>query len=251
MKILLDGDVLLYQTAHQSAHKYDWGDGRWSYVGDAKQAYERFLAFCHELVDQHPGGLIVMISGETRHGFRKKLFKDYKANREGNPYKKAPHHSDVRQLILESKDFDVRLEENLEADDLLGLLSTPEDLIVTIDKDLHTIPALHLNLRDIYKEPVRWGHAQSYRFFMKQALMGDSIDNIPGCKGVGPVTADKILADVPLTDMWEAVVSTYQKKMKMEREEAEEFALLNARLVRILQPGEYDFETKEVKLWQP
>ena len=46
--------------------------------------------------------------------------------------------------------------------------------------------------------------------------------------------------------MWDVVVKTYDKKGNGISD-----AILNARLVRILREGDYDYDTGEVKLWNP
>ena len=70
------------------------------------------------------------------------------------------------------------------------------------------------------------------------------MDNYPGCPGIGPVRAKRILADAD--DPWAAVVQAYEKKGL-----GEEDALLQARLARILQEDTWDQENKEPILWTP
>ena len=85
------------------------------------------------------------------------------------------------------------------------------------------------------------------RWFYKQTLMGDSADNYKGCPGVGPVKADKILKEE--TDekvLWGEVVNAFEKAGLTEED-----AIENARLAYLLKDGDYNFETKEVTLWQP
>ena len=67
------------------------------------------------------------------------------------------------------------------------------------------------------------------------ALAGDAGDGILGIKGMGMVTATKILADVPDTveALWSKVLETYEKKGYTMAD-----AILNARLTRILREGD-------------
>ena len=82
-----------------------------------------------------------------------------------------------------------------EADDLIAMYATdlgPTDcVIVSLDKDLRQIPGEHYDFAKDQFETICTDSAR--RNFWTQALVGDSTDDIPGIKGVGPVTAGKIL----------------------------------------------------------
>jgi DNA polymerase-1 len=139
------------------------------------------------------------------------------------------------------KNYVVYVEDNLEGDDLLGLYSNPNTIICSIDKDLKTIPGKHYNFGkdefyDVSEEEADYNH-------LFQTLTGDATDGYPGCPGCGPKTAEKILAK---SCGWEAVQTAYNKQGLSEEE-----ALTQARVARILRPGEFDFDTNTVKLWSP
>ena len=69
------------------------------------------------------------------------------------------------------------------------------------------------------------------RRWFEMAMAGDAGDGIIGIKGMGMVTASKILADTPDTKeaLWSKVLETYEKKGYTMAD-----AILNARLTRIL-----------------
>ena len=249
-KILIDGDVLLYQVTHQTCQKTDWGDGRWTYEGDENAAVERFRAFLEEIAEAYPawsGPMVIPFSVPTAALFRRDVYAEYKGNRDdADTFKKPPHFTAVKERVLADPTLNTFQEPNLEGDDLLGIYADEDDLILTIDKDLHTVPAYHVNMQAVGAEPRKVSRAEAYRFFLKQTLMGDRVDNIPGAKGVGPVTAEKILDSHQVgNSLWEHVVA---KGFKGNEDEA----LMNARLTYILQhEDDYNFETKEVRLWTP
>lgn len=91
---------------------------------------------------------------------------------------------------------------DLEADDALSIDAfrlmemgdTP--IVATHDKDLDMIPCEHFMVHS--KEQYHVLEEDAIGLFFKQCLTGDATDNIPGIKGVGPVTADKILANCSL-----------------------------------------------------
>jgi DNA polymerase-1 len=89
-------------------------------------------------------------------------------------------------------------------------------------------------------------------YHLMQTLTGDPTDNYSGCKGVGPVKAEKLL---PATDhdqawdgalAWERVSEAFNKAGLTDDD-----ALTQARIARVLRHGDYNFETAEVRLWTP
>ncbi len=90
----------------------------------------------------------------------------------------------------------------------------------------------------------------AHYFFWTQTLTGDTCDGFPGCPGIGPKKAHKIildmLLDVDSRTEWSFIVEAYQKKGLTEAD-----ALVQARVARILQHTDYDFVNKKVILWNP
>jgi len=54
------------------------------------------------------------------------------------------------------------------------------------------------------------------QFFHEQLLTGDSVDNIPGVEGIGPVKAKKILKDKNLIEQFESILETYKIHYKKD-----------------------------------
>ena len=144
------------------------------------------------------------------------------------------------------------MQDEVEADDLIGIFSTQlkswkeSYAILSGDKDLKQIPGrrMWLDGQETYNSI-----ADAQRQFWMQVLQGDRVDGVEGCPGYGEATAAKVVNQLDLNkplDCWETVVQCFEKKGKDE-----EYALLQARLVRILQAGEYDFRKKTVTLWNP
>jgi DNA polymerase-1 len=149
-------------------------------------------------------------------------------------------------------------QDELEGDDLMGILSTQEPgkfTICSIDKDMLQIPGRHFNWTKS-KRTVVTRTAADHMFYM-QVLTGDPGDGYTGIPRVGKVKAEKILTWVldkrelatkesNQRDYWAAVVGAYK-----EAGLTEDDALQQARVARILRAGEYDFATRKVKLWTP
>lgn len=244
--MLADGDMIVYRIAAAAEQATDWGNGIWSLHSDEKAARQLLDTQIEKLMeatdcdDARPA-----YSGSNN--FRKALYPDYKANRKG---KRLPML--LKPLIEYSMETHSGFrKDELEADDVLGIWQTRakplSTVIVSGDKDMRTVPGLHYNPQkpEFGVEEVTVADAQ--RFHMIQTLQGDSVDNIPGCPTYGPVKAAKALEGIDnLVDQWEAVVDCFINKGL-----SDEDALLNARLVRILQSDNFDFTKGEVILWEP
>ena len=153
----------------------------------------------------------------------------------------------LRQYCLDN--YDAVVMDGLEADDVLGILSTEpandEKVIVSIDKDLYQIPGKiskdGITIDEVSPQEADYWH-------MMQTLCGDATDGYSGCPKVGVKTAQKILgehANVPLLDLWKRALDAY-KKVGYSIDEA----LAQARVARILRHNDYDRETGGIKLWR-
>lgn len=138
----------------------------------------------------------VILSGKKN--FRDDIYEDYKANRD--PTHKPFHYKAIKDYL--QIHHPCIISEGIEADDVMGmeqskdLILHPTELdaetcICTIDKDLNMIAGWHYNWN---KDEMYWVEPdQADEFFFQQWLTGDSADNIPGIKGIGEKTAQKIL----------------------------------------------------------
>ena len=183
--------------------------------------------------------------------FRRQLFPEYKANRKGKP-KPIGFKALKNELMQEDTAF---MFEQIEADDLLAIFATmPEAMddpvvIASGDKDLMQIPGTHVWLDQVVTEQ---SDEAAERFTYQQILTGDATDGVPGCPGIGPVTAERIVAEFDLAqplDCWQEIVRTYEKKGKVVN--PSKVATQQARLMRLLRYGDYDFNTHKVNLWNP
>lgn len=245
---LIDGDIVVWRASATAEGVRDWGDGDGpvpfvDHDGAAKNAIQitkdwAAAAKCDEI--------IVYLTPPNN--FRKSLWSEYKANRKGTA---KPAAFKTAQDALKHT-FRAHQVDGLEADDLMGIehTATPAkvSVIITLDKDLQTVPGQHFNpiksMRPFFVSPALadWN-------WMRQTLMGDRVDGIPGIPGVGPKTAEKIMASAErpgLMGLWDVVVAAYESKGLDE-----DYAVLMARLTRILQSGDYDRGTNEVTLWHP
>ena len=245
--ILIDADVVLYEVTTACEVATDWGNDMWTLHSDFKEACQRFDCWVKDMMDTLSADKAVLaFSGELN--WRKSILPTYKHNRKAKR-KPLAFHALKNYAIKTYKTF---VFENLEGDDVLGLMAgTPglgnikgEKVIVTIDKDLKPIPGLHFNPQKPEEGIVYVDREEADYNHMLQTLTGDAVDGYSGCPGIGPKRASRILA-VP-TLLWGLVVDAYEKAGLEESD-----ALIQARVARILRWGEYDAAKQEVKLWTP
>jgi 5'-3' exonuclease len=137
--------------------------------------------------------------------FRNDIYPDYKANREPAPDELRLQFDRCREVTraLGLRDF---AENRFEADDIIGTLVTSmrrqglRSTILSRDKDMAQLLDAGDVLWDFaggrrvaYKDVRHAYGVRAEQMVDYLALAGDSVDNIPGVRGVGPKTAAALL----------------------------------------------------------
>jgi len=244
MTLLIDADWLVYSSCcacEEDTRWNEWEHTLHSNEKDILNLIESRLDVYRGIAEDNHDIVMCFTSYPT---FRHEIFPEYKMNRIGK--RKPLALRDVINKIKQT--YECAAYENLEGDDVLGLLATngqyKNPIIVSVDKDMKTIPCKLIQEDEI----LHITEKKADRHWFEMSLAGDSGDGIAGLKGMGMVTASKTLADTPDTRdaLWSKVQETYTKKGYSIAD-----AILNARLTRILREGDYNYSTGEVKLWQP
>lgn len=240
---LIDGDIYAYKICSAAEHEIFWDDQHHTLYSDRAeciQSFERFVAKVER--DLSTDNVIIAFSDSSN--FRKEIYSDYKGNRKGNRKPLA-----YKSLVDHIKNtYNTKQMNNLEADDVLGILATGdwikgEKVIVSGDKDFMQIPATIYNPDKGSLTKVTMDEANYW--FARQTLTGDTVDNYPGCPGIGEKRAEGIIRlGMNPKQLWDAVVRTYENAGLDER-----YALTQARCARILRAEDYDFKHKVPVLW--
>ena len=174
--------------------------------GNPVNALHGFARFLGDLVEKLGPSLIAVAFDQSLSvSFRNEIYPAYKANREPAPAELVRQFDLCRQYcrVLGVAEF---ASSRYEADDIIGTLACKAQAvgrpvtIATRDKDLTQLVTMH----DVYWDAiadVRYGYGDiEPRFGVRPeriadflALMGDSVDNIPGVPGVGRKTAAQLL----------------------------------------------------------
>ncbi|MCY4523345.1 MAG: DNA polymerase I [Halobacteriovoraceae bacterium] len=138
--------------------------------------------------------------------FRKKIFPQYKANRQAPPEELIPQFGLIEELVNKMKIPNLVLE-GYEADDVIGSAAVQlqnkfdEVLIASGDKDLMQFVGENVKMLDTMKDKIydRDQVFEKMNVWPEQivdylSILGDASDNIPGMKGIGAKGAARLLA---------------------------------------------------------
>lgn len=191
---------------------------------------------------------IIFCADSKGDGFRKTLYSDYKANR-----KEADQDLVVQIPIvldwIEKMGFSLIVKDGYEADDLIATLVTEakksniKSKIIGSDKDLYqllddenvviydSVKKKEIRVNDCIE---KFGvHPNNFIDF--QALLGDSSDNIPGVKGIGKVTASKLINEYKsIENIYENIDSIQSEKIKKHLIENRSNAFLSKELATLV-----------------
>jgi DNA polymerase-1 len=176
----------------------------------------------------------VFESGKT---FRETtLYADYKANRTEMPPDLGDQIPYIRRL-LEAMRIPILQYEGFEADDVIGAIAarssdTHDVVIVSSDKDMLQLVNERVHMYNPVKEDVWYDPAAAERFMGVKpsqvadllALMGDSVDNIPGAPGIGEKGARDLIVrfgslEATLDHAAEVERKTYRESLQNNRDQ--------------------------------
>ncbi|MBS0504741.1 MAG: DNA polymerase I [Proteobacteria bacterium] len=151
---------------------------------------------------------LAVVLDKSEHTFRNEMFDQYKAHRPPAPEDLVPQFPMIRDA---TRAFSLPCieEEGWEADDLIAsyakaaLAQGWQVTIISSDKDLmQLLTEPGIDMLDTMKDRRMGPEAVVEKFGVGPeklgevlALMGDSVDNVPGVPGVGPKTAAKLILE--------------------------------------------------------
>ena len=160
-----------------------------------------------KLLDEYQPTHIAVVFDAPGKTFRDELYEQYKANRAATPEDLLQQIPAVHEWV-EAMGLPLLSISGVEADDVIGTLAVKaasqgmDVLIVTGDKDMAQLVNPQIRLLDTMKNVTLDAEGVEQKYGVPPtliidylALMGDSVDNIPGIPGVGPKTAAKWLKE--------------------------------------------------------
>ena len=177
--------------------------------------------------------------------FRNEIYDDYKANRGEAPEDISLQFPKIIEY-LKLRGICVMSQENFEADDIIGSLSKKYQAknkitIISGDKDFTQLINKKTIMLDTMKNRVTDDKEVLSKYGLKPeqmidyfSLVGDSIDNIPGVRGIGPKTAQSLIDKFKTLDnLYKNIKKIDKERIKNLLEENKELAYISKELVTI------------------
>ena len=237
--LLIDSDFVAYKSAQACEECIDFGDDVTIAQSDFKETLKVFERELRKITTAMMDDELILYFSSPKN-FRKEIFPDYKGHRNRRKplgYKRLVNHC--------CDNYNVVIRDTLEADDSLGIDATAypskDTVLVSPDKDMRQIPGILWDMTNDVEEITK---EQGDRWHLIQSLAGDATDGYSGCPGIGVKRASDILNKHKAP--WSAVCKAYEDKGLSGDD-----ALMNARLAKILQHEDYDYDKQQPILWSP
>lgn len=219
-----------------------------------------FVNMLYKLLGDFHAPNIAVIFDAARKNFRYDIYDQYKANRDETPPDLIPQFPLFR-TAAEAFGIPAIEVEGFEADDVIATyarMATEQGRNVTIvgsDKDLYQLVNDHVRLFDPLKQKYIGIPEVAEKFGVTpdkvvdvQALMGDSVDNVPGVPGIGPKTAAELIQQ--FGDLETLLARTAEIKQDKRREsliQHTEDARISRRLVELDRNAPVPLELADLK----
>ncbi len=237
---LLDTSSLFFRAYYAVSHHLQ------SPGGMPTNALYGFLSMITKFLKDHqPEYMVCCMDSETP-SFRTKIYPLYKAHRGETPEDLKTQIPYIQKLI-QAMGVPMLKKPGYEADDIIGTLSSLglkhqlKILIVSGDKDFAQLIGPAVSLYD----PMRNITYDSKKAFEKWgvlpeqmtdylSLVGDSTDNIPGVRGIGPKSAQKLLKEYKNLPAIYDHIKQIPEKLAKKLSQSQTEAFLSQKLVRIV-----------------
>ncbi len=242
---VIDATATLFR-AYFGMAKIQAPDGR--EVGGLLGFGQTLARFVREVGPQH----VSLVFDGPEKTFRHDIFPDYKANRPAPP-EDMEHQFGLAIEVAKALGFPCFHAEGFEADDLMATMAKRaneaniETVLITPDKDVHQVIAPGIYVMDPKSFQLIDEAAVEKRFGIRPqflvdflALAGDSTDNVPGVRGVGPKSATTLVAALgSVRDIYERLPEVAELPMRGAKSiakklaEQRDSAFLSLKLVRL------------------
>ncbi len=198
--ILVDGSSYLFRAFHGLPPLVNS-------KGHPTGAIKGVISMLRRIPQDYPGSNVIVVFDAKGKNFRHELYPDYKANRPPMPDDLRCQIEPIHQMI-KAMGLPLLIIPDVEADDVIGVLAkqateNKQDVIIsTGDKDMAQLVTEHVTLVNTMTDSVMDIAGVEQKFGVRPdqiidylALIGDSVDNIPGVPKCGPKTAVKWLQE--------------------------------------------------------
>lgn len=255
--LLIDGHAMIHRAYHALPDTMVSTDGI-----PTNAIYGFFMMLQKVLTEFRPTHLAVCFD-TPKPTFRKELFKDYQAKRPAMETTLKVQIPEIKTLLTKGG-VQCLEKPGFEADDVIGTVAEKEKadfnqvLILTGDRDL-----LQLADTNVYVILPKKGVSEFTMYTPEEvvnkfgvgplhipdykALVGDSSDNYSTAKGIGPKSANKLLAQFPtVEELLENIDKIDNEKWKLILNEYKETILLFKKIATIVRDVDVPFKEQEL-----
>ena len=251
MQCLIDADVLVYELAFSGEYYDDDGEKQIREFDFVADLLDQKIREIEEECWANEPSILFLTNDPTLNRMQNRRLRAkgkepvvYKPNfrldvaktkvYKGQRKQEKPfHRENIRAYMLDN--YDVRVANGMEADDLLAVEQTKSPPLTTIictrDKDLRMVEGMHFGwpcgkqaqfgpkrvdkIGELhYDEGRNKLTGEGSKFFFSQLITGDAVDNIPGLPRGGPRLAYQLLeGERSESDMFRAVAQRYADKL--------------------------------------
>jgi DNA polymerase-1 len=260
--ILIDGNNLIYRSYFATAYNGNFMRNSKNFPTNALFGFANMIEKI--IKEEEPEYILVAFDkGKT---FRHEMYEGYKAGRETTPTELKEQIPVAKEMLeyMGIKSFEI---DNYEADDIIGTFAKfcddePEYIgtIISSDKDLLQLISTDIDMKLLkQKDYIRYNidnFNESFGFMPDnirdfKALCGDSSDNIPGVKGIGEVTATKLISEYKTLDNVYANIDNIKGKLQEKLISGKEDAYKSLELVTIVKDIDLDINITDIKYKTP
>jgi DNA polymerase-1 len=242
---LIDGMALIYRAYFAFIRT-----PRITSAGEDVSAIFGFLNTLFDIQRKYEPTHLAVALDRSEPTFRHDIFPEYKANRDETP-EAIRYAIPIIKQALELMRIPVLELAGYEADDIIGTLARQaqkqqfETFMVTPDKDYAQLVDTTTymlkpsrgggdpELLDVQAICEQWNIKEIHQVIDILGLAGDASDNIPGVPGIGPKTAQKLIATYGSVESILENTDQLKGKQKENLENFKEQALLSKKLVTI------------------
>lgn len=235
---VLDCHSLIYQVFH-AISEMTAPDGR------AANAVYGFTRDILDILSKRKPDFLFCAFDVSDVTFRNELYPEYKAHRDPMPEDLRSQIPEIQRL-LQALAIPILQLSGYEADDIMATLAREAQergadcVLVTSDKDCRQLITAHVRLLNMRKGQLYgaedlqadWGIAPG-QVVDFQALVGDSVDNVPGVPTIGPKTATQLLQEFGTLDDLLSRIDEVKGKKGEKIRESTDLARLSQQLVRL------------------
>lgn len=255
--VVIDGNAIMHRAFHALPPLT-------TPTGEPINAVQGFLNMLLKIVEELEPTHLAVCFDRPEPTFRKALSKEYQAHRPEMDDTLSPQFPKI-QAVLKAMHIPVYDKAGFEADDLIGTIATKTKAdsvaIVTGDKDILQLvndkvkvylPIKGLSVGQLMSAKdvkAKLGVLPNQIVDLK-ALIGDPSDNYKGVPGIGPKTAEVLLAEYKNLENIYKNLDKIKPAVAKKLEEGKDSALLSQNLAQIRFDVDFKFGLTEEGEWQ-